>query len=55
MVKKSKIKTPDWILKGKEEEKTSKVKQLTDLAMLSQGMLKGEELTNFIERSIDFI
>jgi molecular chaperone HtpG len=38
-----------------EEEKTSKVKQLTDLAMLSQGMLKGEELTNFIERSIDFI
>lgn len=38
-----------------EAEKTSKVKQLTDLAMLSQGMLKGEELTNFIERSIDFI
>lgn len=38
-----------------EAEKTSKVKQLTDLALLSQGMLKGEELTNFIERSIDFI
>lgn len=38
-----------------EAEKTTKVKQLTDLALLSQGMLKGEELTNFIERSIDFI
>lgn len=38
-----------------EAEKTSKVKQLTDLALLSQGMLKGEELTNFIVRSIDFI
>ncbi|MEN9977482.1 MAG: hypothetical protein RLZZ569_107, partial [Bacteroidota bacterium] len=32
-----------------ESEKTTKVKQLTDLALLSQGMLKGEELTNFIE------
>ena len=38
-----------------ESEKTTKVKQLTDLALLSQGMLKGEELTNFIERSIEFI
>jgi molecular chaperone HtpG len=37
------------------EEKQSKVKQLTDLALLSQGMLKGEELSNFIERSIAFI
>jgi molecular chaperone HtpG len=37
------------------EEKTSKVKQLTDLALLSQGMLKGEELSKFIERSIEFI
>lgn len=43
------------LLENNEAEKTSKVKQLTDLAMLSQGMLKGEELTNFIERSIDFI
>lgn len=38
-----------------EEEKSTKVKQLTDLALLSQGMLKGEELNNFIERSIAFI
>jgi len=38
-----------------ETEKQSKVKQLTDLALLSQGLLKGEELSNFIERSIAFI
>ncbi len=37
------------------EEKSGKVKQLTDLALLSQGMLKGEELSKFIERSISFI
>lgn len=36
-------------------EQQSKVKQLTDLALLSQGLLKGEELNNFIERSIEFI
>lgn len=32
-----------------------KIKQLTDIALLSQGMLKGEELNKFIERSIDLI
>ncbi|GAB5416152.1 MAG: molecular chaperone HtpG [Crocinitomicaceae bacterium] len=31
------------------------VKQLTDIALLSQGMLKGEELNAFIERSIELI
>lgn len=40
---------------GGTDEKQSKVKQLTDLALLSQGLLKGEELSNFIERSIAFI
>lgn len=30
-------------------------KQAVDLALLSQGMLKGEELTRFIKRSIDLI
>ncbi len=30
-------------------------KQSTDLALLSQGMLKGEELTKFIKRSIELI
>ena len=38
-----------------ESEKTNKVKQLTDLALLSQGLLKGEELNSFIERSINLI
>jgi molecular chaperone HtpG len=32
-----------------------KIKQLTDIALLSQGMLKGEELNKFIERSIELI
>lgn len=38
-----------------EEEKNKKAKQLTDLAMLSQGMLKGEALTEFVNRSIDLV
>ncbi len=32
-----------------------KVKQLTDIALLAQGMLKGADLNRFIERSIDMI
>ena len=41
-------------------EKTKKkkqdiIKQTSDLALLSQNMLKGEELTNFINRSIELI
>jgi molecular chaperone HtpG len=41
-------------------EKTKKkrvdlINQLLDLAMLSQGMLKGEDLTNFISRSVNLI
>ena len=35
-----------------EEEKLMAVKQLTDLAMLAQGMLNGKELDSFIERNI---
>lgn len=31
------------------------VKQAADLALLSQNLLKGEELTNFIKRSVDLI
>ena len=40
-----------------EEEalKTNTVKQLADLAMLSQGMLKGEALDQFIARSIELV
>ncbi len=38
--------------KGEEEMKVG-VKQLTDLALLSQGMLKGKDLDAFIERNIE--
>lgn len=38
-----------------EAAKNNKAKQLADLAMLSQGMLKGEALTNFVNRSIDLV
>ena len=44
------------ILEEKDNTKQqSLVKQATDLAMLSQNMLKGEELTKFIERSLELI
>jgi len=35
--------------------RAGKAKQLTDLALLSQGMLKGEALNQFIERSIELV
>ncbi|MHC1707009.1 MAG: molecular chaperone HtpG [Bacteroidales bacterium] len=38
-----------------EEARTGLIKQLTDLALLSKNMLKGEELTKFISRSIGMI
>lgn len=38
-----------------QETKEEKVKQLTDIALLSQGMLKGEALNQFIERSIELV
>jgi molecular chaperone HtpG len=37
------------------EEKAKFTKQATDLALLSQGLLKGEALTNFINRSVELI
>jgi molecular chaperone HtpG len=47
------------ITKILNEKNTDKQKQLTkqtaDLAMLSQGLLKGEELTKFIKRSVELI
>jgi len=44
------------ILNEKQEDKqTQKIKQLTDLALLSQQMLRGEDLANFIERSIQLV
>ncbi len=36
-----------------DDSKKNKIKQLTDIALLSQGMLKGEALNAFIERSIE--
>lgn len=38
-----------------EDTKKQLTKQATDLALLSQGMLKGEELTQFIKRSVNLI
>ncbi|MBI3509294.1 MAG: molecular chaperone HtpG [Bacteroidetes bacterium] len=44
------------ILNEKDEVKKKEiVKQATDLALLAQGLLKGEELTNFIKRSAERI
>jgi molecular chaperone HtpG len=44
------------ILEEKNEERQSNlIKQLIDLAMLSQNLLKGQSLTDFIRRSVDII
>jgi molecular chaperone HtpG len=44
------------ILEAKEDNNQDQlVKQLYDLALLSQNLLKGEKLTNFVKRSIDMI
>jgi molecular chaperone HtpG len=44
------------ILNEKNVEKQKQLtKQTADLAMLSQGLLKGEELTKFIKRSVELI
>lgn len=40
---------------GDSEKQTALAKQATDLALLSQGLLKGESLTNFIKRSVELI
>jgi molecular chaperone HtpG len=38
-----------------QELQKSQVRNLADLALLSQGLLKGNDLTNFINRSIDLL
>ncbi len=38
-----------------DEDKQSKIKQALDLAKLAQGLLKGEDLTNFVNRSFETI
>ena len=35
-----------------EIEQQATIKQLTDLALLAQGLLKGEALSSFIERNL---
>jgi molecular chaperone HtpG len=43
------------VLRSKGDNKEKKAKQLCDLALLSQGLLKGKELSEFLKRSVDMI
>jgi molecular chaperone HtpG len=43
------------VLAKEGDAKKDAAKQLADLALLSQGMLKGENLTNFISRSVELM
>jgi molecular chaperone HtpG len=43
------------ILSADESQQTAMAKQAFDLAMLAQGLLKGAELTAFVERSVEVI
>ncbi len=45
----------DKILNGKEAEQKDLAKYLYDLALLNQNMLKGADLTSFINKSLTFI
>jgi len=38
-----------------EQVKSTKMKQVIDLALLSQNLLKGEELTKFIQKSVELL
>jgi len=44
------------VLKNENKDNQAKlVHNLADLALLSQGLLKGSNLTNFINRSVDLL
>ena len=43
------------ILRSKGDNKEKKTKQLCDLALLSQGLLKGKELSAFLKRSVEMV
>jgi len=43
------------LLQANSEEQTTIARQAFDLALLSQGMLKGSELTAFVQRSVSLI
>jgi molecular chaperone HtpG len=46
----------ETVLKEKDEaKKENMVKNLSDLAMLTQGLLQGEELTSFVKRSVELM
>ena len=43
------------LLTAEDGVRADKAKQLADLALLSQGLLKGADLNKFIERSIELV
>ena len=43
------------LVEKSKKKRNNLISQLLDLALLSQGMLKGEELTSFISRSVSLI
>ena len=43
------------ILQAEETQQTAMAKQAFDLALLAQGMLKGADLTAFVERSVEVL
>jgi molecular chaperone HtpG len=43
------------IISAKDDEQKDLAKQVYDLALLSQNMLKGAQLTSFIQRSVDIL
>jgi molecular chaperone HtpG len=43
------------ILQSDDEHKVTLAKQAFDLALLSQGLLKGADLTAFVERSVKVV
>ena len=43
------------LLAADENQQTAIARQLVDLALLSQGLLKGADLTAFVERSVEVI
>lgn len=43
------------LMESDEQKREQMAKQATDLALLSKGMLRGENLTRFIERSVEMI
>jgi molecular chaperone HtpG len=43
------------ILQAEETHQTAMAKQVFDIAMLAQGLLKGADLTAFVERSVELI